>query len=132
MTKNGPELKSWPAEPTATGADSRRAMPASLHAPAASTVLSEEAVHIMLETTAGAGALPMRHELELQGAAHAAAVEAARDGICTPVEECEPPHHHHYEYEVADPSTVEPPLDSFAETQDGLDQRRRLVARAGG
>jgi hypothetical protein len=104
MTKNGPELKIWPAEPAGARADGPRELRPAPGAPAAAAVLSEEAVHLLLEATTAA---------ELRRVLHDAAVEAARDGVCTPPEECEPPYHHSYAYEVTDAS-IEPSLDSVA------------------
>jgi hypothetical protein len=117
MTKHGSELNTWRAGARAEG---QRELSASPDAHAAAAVLSDEAVDIMLEAATGAAASPMRHEFDLQRVIHDAALEAARDGECTPAEECEPPHHRSFAKEVTHPWAAEPSLDSAAELRIGI------------
>jgi hypothetical protein len=117
MTKHGSELNTWL---TGARAESQREVSASPDSHAAAAIMSDEAVDIMLEAATGAAASPMRHEFDLRRVTHEAALEAARDGECTPAEECEPPHHRLYGKEVTHPWAAEPSLDSVAELRIGI------------
>jgi hypothetical protein len=117
MSKHGSELNTRLA---GARAESQREVAASPDVHAAAAVLSDEAVDIMLEATTGATASPMRHEFDLQRATHDAALEAARDGECTPAEGCEPPFHRSYGREVTHPWAAEPSLDGVAELRIGI------------